>query len=799
MSQKLLVIDDSITVRKMAELSFRNEGWSVDFATSGAEGVTKALATQPDLVLLDFVLPDMKATDVCERLAASPRSNGLAIILMSAKMDRVRELFRPYPMVVDFVGKPFAANDILERAARAQAARRGREPAQTKIASVPTTPVVHAVARSATPLPVPAPAPGSTPPPAPPPVPSSAFPTTVVRAPVPMPVPAPRPAPVAAVATASRPVPAVVAGAPARLPSAPSAPARLPSAPSAPARLPSAPSAPARLPSAPSAPVRVATAPAVSAPIPRAAVAAAPAPAPMPTAAPAPAAAAAALAEPAEPPVGPGVTQPMSAVPHTPVFSFKQREAAALAMFHRMKRALAWIPEWNSKLEGHAPAPYFARKLLTPEVVDGVLEALLPLVREVVGTEGGHGPGPGGAEPPALAGQVSSFPLRDLLRLLALGTRTGELIINHDGQTALIYWLAGEILAATSHDANDYAHGAPPLEGLPAAELERAAAEQRGTGVPIYVTLDQRGLLAGHDVPALLEAQGRRVLSAAESAASLSFTWRDRETLPAWVEAYGQHLEIVAAVSPEQTLAQLTLERLRRPSSWRAAQLHLPGSGAVYVRAAGFSARLLPLRLTANEQRVLTLVDGKNTLNTVAQRSGIPAQEVARILYRLAAIELVEAVATVRSSSLRQRRSALRPVMILEPDHEGFHTPLRALLANRAEPLELVDLAGESDLLGAIERERPALVILNASTTDLGDVARAIRATPGLANVSLAAILESQLKSKMDELAAAGFDAVLVKPVLYSDLSKLIASSFLAANSASAARPTENHGEDPRR
>jgi CheY-like chemotaxis protein len=191
----------------------------------------------------------------------------------------------------------------------------------------------------------------------------------------------------------------------------------------------------------------------------------------------------------------------------------------------------------------------------------------------------------------------------------------------------------------------------------------------------------------------------------------------------------------------------------------------------------------------------LTLIDGKNSLTCIAERSGIVAKEVARILHRLGAVDLIAAPVHRPSS-----RRGPRPVMILEPDREGFHSPLRMLLQNRSEPLELVDLAGEPDLLSAITREQPALVILNDAACDanVGDMARAIRALPMLANVSLAAVLESRAKAKMDDLAAAGFDAVLVKPVLYSDLSKLIASSFLAAQTASPTREGESH-EDSRR
>jgi CheY-like chemotaxis protein len=75
-------------------------------------------------------------------------------------------------------------------------------------------------------------------------------------------------------------------------------------------------------------------------------------------------------------------------------------------------------------------------------------------------------------------------------------------------------------------------------------------------------------------------------------------------------------------------------------------------------------------------------------------------------------------------------------------------------------------------------------------------VARAIRATPQLANVSLAAVLESRAQAKMDDLAAAGFDAVLVKPVHYLDLSQLIASSCLAAHTPTRPRAPGNSGKE---
>jgi two-component system OmpR family response regulator len=122
---QLLVIDDSSTVRKHVELSFRGTPATVSFAASGEEGVTKAAATQPDLILLDLVLPDMRGIDVCERLSESADTADIPIVLMSAQDVSVLEAFRGYASVVEFVGKPFSSDDVVERVEAAHR-RRGR-------------------------------------------------------------------------------------------------------------------------------------------------------------------------------------------------------------------------------------------------------------------------------------------------------------------------------------------------------------------------------------------------------------------------------------------------------------------------------------------------------------------------------------------------------------------------------------------------------------------------------------------------------------------------------------------------
>src|SRR5204863_104218 len=82
-------------------------------------------------------------------------------------------------------------------------------------------------------------------------------------------------------------------------------------------------------------------------------------------------------------------------------------------------------------------------------------------------------------------------------------------------------------------------------------------------------------------------------------------------------------------------------EKLRRPSVWGEADARLGDGEQVYERAASFSSKLRQLELSANEQRVLTVVDGRASVRGIAERSGLEPREVGRILYRLAEVQLI--------------------------------------------------------------------------------------------------------------------------------------------------------------
>jgi CheY-like chemotaxis protein len=114
MTTQLLVIDDSATVRKLVEIAFRGADYRIAFAGSGADGLERAMNVPPDVILLDFMLPDMKGLDVCARLAEHRETAQVGVVVMSGKPE-VAERVRDCANVVTFLAKPFSAEKVRAR------------------------------------------------------------------------------------------------------------------------------------------------------------------------------------------------------------------------------------------------------------------------------------------------------------------------------------------------------------------------------------------------------------------------------------------------------------------------------------------------------------------------------------------------------------------------------------------------------------------------------------------------------------------------------------------------------------
>lgn len=116
MRKRILVVEDEESILQFLERGLTYEGYRVDTATDGVEGLSLAVKTPPDLVVLDWMLPEitpgLDGLEVCRRLR---EYSDVPILMLTAKDavdDRVRGLDAGAD---DYLVKPFALNELLAR------------------------------------------------------------------------------------------------------------------------------------------------------------------------------------------------------------------------------------------------------------------------------------------------------------------------------------------------------------------------------------------------------------------------------------------------------------------------------------------------------------------------------------------------------------------------------------------------------------------------------------------------------------------------------------------------------------
>jgi len=110
---RILIVDDEPAIVRGLEDNLRFEGYETLAATSGEEGLTRALGEAPDLVLLDIMMPKLSGWDVCRELRR--RGVDVPVIMLTARgeeVDRVRGLELGAD---DYVAKPFSLRELLAR------------------------------------------------------------------------------------------------------------------------------------------------------------------------------------------------------------------------------------------------------------------------------------------------------------------------------------------------------------------------------------------------------------------------------------------------------------------------------------------------------------------------------------------------------------------------------------------------------------------------------------------------------------------------------------------------------------
>ncbi len=111
--RKVLIVDDDEDIRRVTEIALRRVGgWDVVHAASGAEALARARAAQPDVILLDVMMPDGDGPTTLARLRADPATAKLPVIFLTARVQR-RELESYRELgAAGVIEKPFDATTL---------------------------------------------------------------------------------------------------------------------------------------------------------------------------------------------------------------------------------------------------------------------------------------------------------------------------------------------------------------------------------------------------------------------------------------------------------------------------------------------------------------------------------------------------------------------------------------------------------------------------------------------------------------------------------------------------------------
>jgi DNA-binding response OmpR family regulator len=85
MTEKILIVDDDVDTLKLVGLMLERQGYDISVANNGAQGIRKAAAEVPDLILLDVMMPDMDGYEVTQRLRSEPALAHIPIVMFTAK------------------------------------------------------------------------------------------------------------------------------------------------------------------------------------------------------------------------------------------------------------------------------------------------------------------------------------------------------------------------------------------------------------------------------------------------------------------------------------------------------------------------------------------------------------------------------------------------------------------------------------------------------------------------------------------------------------------------------------------
>lgn len=114
-SARILIIEDDKSLAEILAYNLREAGYDVSIASDGQQGLRSARNLNPDLIVLDLMLPMVDGVEVCRRLRAESSTSKTLILMLTAKSEETDEVVGFAVGADDYVTKPFSVKALRER------------------------------------------------------------------------------------------------------------------------------------------------------------------------------------------------------------------------------------------------------------------------------------------------------------------------------------------------------------------------------------------------------------------------------------------------------------------------------------------------------------------------------------------------------------------------------------------------------------------------------------------------------------------------------------------------------------
>ena len=115
MKLKMLIVEDEEALLDLLKFNFNKEGYKIDTATDGETALEKILYKSPDIIILDWMLPELSGIELCRRIRKHKEHKNIPIIMLTAKGEEEDKLRGLETGADDYITKPFSVNELVAR------------------------------------------------------------------------------------------------------------------------------------------------------------------------------------------------------------------------------------------------------------------------------------------------------------------------------------------------------------------------------------------------------------------------------------------------------------------------------------------------------------------------------------------------------------------------------------------------------------------------------------------------------------------------------------------------------------